>query len=195
MGLKHFETHYIHNMDPPKFMIMSSRILQLNLFFFLSSVHYLWFSQQIYISQLYVNMNMIHHKRNPFVSRGFKLSHYYSSLFLSLLLSQSVYLPCSVNYQSMSMFIPRNSIYYMYIVQSAFVLFYIYLLISSFVYLLNKWIIEIWFPLFQENVGFVVPWIIGFVTFMALEAVAMVYSNVLRDHVNRVSSKKKILNC
>lgn len=33
----------------------------------------------------------------------------------------------------------------------------------------------------------VVPWIIGFITFMALEAVAMVYSNVLRDHVNRVS--------
>ena len=29
------------------------------------------------------------------------------------------------------------------------------------------------------------PWIIGFITFMALEAVAMVYSNVLRDHVNR----------
>ncbi|KAJ9581869.1 hypothetical protein L9F63_003800 [Diploptera punctata] len=25
----------------------------------------------------------------------------------------------------------------------------------------------------------------GFITFMALEAVAMVYSNVLRDHVNR----------
>lgn len=40
---------------------------------------------------------------------------------------------------------------------------------------------------FQENSGLVVPWIIGFITFMALEAVAMVYSNVLRDHVNRVS--------
>jgi hypothetical protein len=39
---------------------------------------------------------------------------------------------------------------------------------------------------FQENSGLVVPWIIGFITFMALEAVAMVYSNVLRDHVNRV---------
>jgi hypothetical protein len=38
----------------------------------------------------------------------------------------------------------------------------------------------------QENSGLVVPWIIGFITFMALEAVAMVYSNVLRDHVNRV---------
>lgn len=41
--------------------------------------------------------------------------------------------------------------------------------------------------LFQENAGLVVPWIIGFITFMALEAVAMVYSNVLRDHVNKVS--------
>lgn len=39
----------------------------------------------------------------------------------------------------------------------------------------------------QENSGLVVPWILGFITFMALEAVAMVYSNVLRDHVNRVS--------
>lgn len=49
---------------------------------------------------------------------------------------------------------------------------------------------EITFPdqlsLFQENISFVIPWIIGFITFMALEAVAMVYSNVLRDHVNRV---------
>nr|CAD7410112.1 unnamed protein product [Timema poppensis] len=36
-----------------------------------------------------------------------------------------------------------------------------------------------------ENAAFVVPWIIGFITFMALEAVAMVYSNVLRDHVNK----------
>lgn len=40
---------------------------------------------------------------------------------------------------------------------------------------------------FQENSSLVVPWILGFITFMALEAVAMVYSNVLRDHVNRVS--------
>lgn len=39
----------------------------------------------------------------------------------------------------------------------------------------------------QENPGLIVPWIIGFITFMALEAVAMVYSNVLRDHVNKVS--------
>lgn len=42
----------------------------------------------------------------------------------------------------------------------------------------------------QENSGLVVPWILGFITFMALEAVAMVYSNVLRDHVNRVSMMK-----
>lgn len=34
----------------------------------------------------------------------------------------------------------------------------------------------------------VIPWIIGFITFMALETLAMVYSNVLRDHVNKVSN-------
>ncbi|XP_023708414.1 uncharacterized protein LOC111864982 isoform X2 [Cryptotermes secundus] len=44
------------------------------------------------------------------------------------------------------------------------------------------------FGIFKENSGLVVPWIIGFITFMALEAVAMVYSNVLRDHVNRVGA-------
>jgi hypothetical protein len=40
--------------------------------------------------------------------------------------------------------------------------------------------------LFQENSGLVAPWIIGFITVMAVEAVATVYSNVLRDHVNKV---------
>ncbi|CAO1399485.1 unnamed protein product [Diamesa serratosioi] len=39
--------------------------------------------------------------------------------------------------------------------------------------------------IYKENAGLVVPWIIGFLTFMALEAVAMVYSNVLRDHIFR----------
>lgn len=29
----------------------------------------------------------------------------------------------------------------------------------------------------------VVPWLIGFLTFMALEGVAIVYSSVLRDHI------------
>jgi hypothetical protein len=48
--------------------------------------------------------------------------------------------------------------------------------------------------LFQENSGLVVPWIIGFITFMALEAVAMVYSNVLRDHVNRVRTLCNVCN-
>lgn len=43
------------------------------------------------------------------------------------------------------------------------------------------------FVLFQENISLVIPWVIGFITFMALEAVSMVYSNVLRDHVNKVS--------
>ncbi|XP_055854593.1 uncharacterized protein LOC129918216 [Episyrphus balteatus] len=41
------------------------------------------------------------------------------------------------------------------------------------------------FGIYKENPGLIVPWIIGFITFMALEAVAMVYSNVLRDHVNK----------
>ncbi|KAJ8974660.1 hypothetical protein NQ317_018879 [Molorchus minor] len=41
------------------------------------------------------------------------------------------------------------------------------------------------FFLLQENVSLVIPWVIGFITFMALEAVSMVYSNVLRDHVNK----------
>lgn len=39
----------------------------------------------------------------------------------------------------------------------------------------------------QERAALVAPWIMGCVAFLALEAVAMVYSNVLRDHVNRVS--------
>nr|XP_023014238.1 uncharacterized protein LOC111504005 [Leptinotarsa decemlineata] len=41
------------------------------------------------------------------------------------------------------------------------------------------------FGIFRENISLVIPWVIGFITFMALEAVAMVYSNVLRDHVNK----------
>ncbi|KAH8419541.1 hypothetical protein KR222_005060 [Zaprionus bogoriensis] len=41
------------------------------------------------------------------------------------------------------------------------------------------------FGICRENPGLIVPWIIGYITFMALEAVAMVYSNVLRDHVNK----------
>ncbi|XP_060835325.1 uncharacterized protein LOC132918210 [Rhopalosiphum padi] len=37
----------------------------------------------------------------------------------------------------------------------------------------------------KERVSLIVPWIVGLITFMALEAVAIVYSNVLRDHVNK----------
>lgn len=44
---------------------------------------------------------------------------------------------------------------------------------------------------FQERVSLIVPWIVGLITFMALEAVAVVYSNVLRDHVNKVSCAKR----
>ncbi|XP_054265164.1 uncharacterized protein LOC128988017 [Macrosteles quadrilineatus] len=45
--------------------------------------------------------------------------------------------------------------------------------------------IVLFFGIYKENGGLVVPWIIGAITFTSLEAVAMVYSNVLRDHVNR----------
>ncbi|XP_026469189.1 uncharacterized protein LOC113373080 [Ctenocephalides felis] len=41
------------------------------------------------------------------------------------------------------------------------------------------------FGIYKERPAMVVPWITGFITFMALEAVSMVYSNVLRDHVNK----------
>ncbi|CAO1399454.1 unnamed protein product [Diamesa serratosioi] len=37
--------------------------------------------------------------------------------------------------------------------------------------------------IYTENSGLVAPWIIGILTFMALEAVAMVYGNVLKDHI------------
>lgn len=57
----------------------------------------------------------------------------------------------------------------------------------------NNKIMSIYFFVSQENSGLVVPWILGFITFMALEAVAMVYSNVLRDHVNRVSNADGIM--
>ncbi|KAL1110295.1 hypothetical protein AAG570_008372 [Ranatra chinensis] len=43
------------------------------------------------------------------------------------------------------------------------------------------------YAIIKEKCSLLVPWIIGFIAFMALEAVAMVYSNVLRDHVNKVS--------
>ncbi|XP_072160626.1 uncharacterized protein [Bemisia tabaci] len=45
--------------------------------------------------------------------------------------------------------------------------------------------ITLLFGIYKENSGLVVPWIIGCIAFMAMEALAMVYSNVLRDHVNR----------
>ncbi|KAL0272738.1 UNVERIFIED_CONTAM: hypothetical protein PYX00_005599 [Menopon gallinae] len=41
------------------------------------------------------------------------------------------------------------------------------------------------FGIMKERTALIVPWVIGFITLMALEAVSVVYSNVLRDHVNR----------
>ncbi|GAB6033178.1 hypothetical protein CHUAL_012784 [Chamberlinius hualienensis] len=37
----------------------------------------------------------------------------------------------------------------------------------------------------QERGNLIVPWIIGFITFISLEAVCIVYSNILREHVNK----------
>ncbi|XP_060530854.1 uncharacterized protein LOC132704695 [Cylas formicarius] len=45
--------------------------------------------------------------------------------------------------------------------------------------------IVLFLGIYKENFNLVIPWVIGSITFMALEAVAMVYSNVLRDHVNK----------
>lgn len=38
----------------------------------------------------------------------------------------------------------------------------------------------------QENIGLVIPWMVGILTFMSLEAVSTVYLNILRDHINGV---------
>ncbi|XP_045135151.1 uncharacterized protein LOC123518403 [Portunus trituberculatus] len=37
----------------------------------------------------------------------------------------------------------------------------------------------------QERLGLVSPWVVASIAFMALEAVCCVYSNVLRDHINK----------
>lgn len=39
----------------------------------------------------------------------------------------------------------------------------------------------------QENIGLVIPWLVGILTFMSLEAVSTVYLNILRDHINGAS--------
>ncbi|XP_063873985.1 uncharacterized protein LOC135107721 [Scylla paramamosain] len=37
----------------------------------------------------------------------------------------------------------------------------------------------------QERAGLLSPWVVASIAFMALEAVCCVYSNVLRDHINK----------
>ncbi|XP_045610820.1 uncharacterized protein [Procambarus clarkii] len=37
----------------------------------------------------------------------------------------------------------------------------------------------------QERCGLVTPWVVANIAFMALEAVCCMYSNVLRDHINK----------
>lgn len=48
----------------------------------------------------------------------------------------------------------------------------------------------------QENVGLVIPWMLGLLTFMSLEAVSTVYLNILRDHINGVNivADKKVFH-
>ncbi|CRK96607.1 CLUMA_CG010013, isoform A [Clunio marinus] len=36
----------------------------------------------------------------------------------------------------------------------------------------------------SENIGLVVPWMLGLLIFMSLEALCTVYANILRDHIN-----------
>lgn len=43
----------------------------------------------------------------------------------------------------------------------------------------------------QENIGLVIPWMVGVLTFMSLEAVSTVYLNILRDHINGVNIASK----
>jgi len=38
---------------------------------------------------------------------------------------------------------------------------------------------------YRERSGLIAAWIVGCITFMAMEAVCTVYSNVLRDHINK----------
>jgi hypothetical protein len=40
----------------------------------------------------------------------------------------------------------------------------------------------------QENCSLIVPWVLGFIGSLSLEALAIVYSNVLRDHINQVNA-------
>ncbi|KAL7031417.1 hypothetical protein ACKWTF_007009 [Chironomus riparius] len=37
--------------------------------------------------------------------------------------------------------------------------------------------------IYKENSNFLVPYIVGFLTLWSLETIALVYSNVLRDHI------------
>ncbi|XP_071539829.1 uncharacterized protein [Panulirus ornatus] len=39
--------------------------------------------------------------------------------------------------------------------------------------------------IYKERCGLVTPWVVASITFMALEAVCCMYSNVLRDHINK----------
>lgn len=44
--------------------------------------------------------------------------------------------------------------------------------------------------LMQENVPLIAPWMLGVILFMSIEGICTVYANVLRDHINGVSTSK-----
>jgi hypothetical protein len=46
----------------------------------------------------------------------------------------------------------------------------------------------------QENCSLIVPWVLGFIGSLSLEALAIVYSNVLRDHINQVNATQVALD-
>ncbi|CAH0397334.1 unnamed protein product [Chilo suppressalis] len=53
--------------------------------------------------------------------------------------------------------------------------------------------IFLFYGIYKENIAFLVPWVVGCMTFMALEAMAMVYSNILRDHVNKYFLRRNLV--
>jgi hypothetical protein len=42
----------------------------------------------------------------------------------------------------------------------------------------------------QENVPLIAPWMLGVILFMSIEGICTVYANVLRDHINGVSTSE-----
>jgi len=60
---------------------------------------------------------------------------------------------------------------------------YVGVLIAEFTSLSLAFILYV--AIHQENPSMIVPWVLGFIGSISLEALAVVYSNVLRDHINQ----------